>query len=165
MTVQQIEDPTYFERQCRAYLDRYLQGQWIGRHSLLVCWILPEQLITFGYPKSKLYAIQPKNFEVLRQRFSQVCRSITSEIFANIRRDFCRDFANKWVRNLSVFFNISPLNKLKYKNTKNTNHAILFLLCIKNPGHKSFHTIYHIPSSIMENFKSLCLGWQLRYKQ
>lgn len=90
---QQDGAPPHFAVAVRQYLNERFPRHWIGRRGFIE-WpprspdLSPLDYFLWGHLKSKIYATQPGNLEMLRQRIITECRQITPEILQNVRQRF-----------------------------------------------------------------------------
>uniref|UniRef100_A0A1Y1MEB7 Tc1-like transposase DDE domain-containing protein n=1 Tax=Photinus pyralis TaxID=7054 RepID=A0A1Y1MEB7_PHOPY len=77
----------------REFLDEKFPGQWIGRRGPIE-WparspdLTPLDFFLWGHLKSVVYKTEPASINDLRYRIVRECRSLSREVFKNVRNEF-----------------------------------------------------------------------------
>lgn len=90
---QQDGAPPHYQINVRQYLNRVFPNRWIGRRGSME-WPARSPDLTsldfflWGYVKNIVYKTKPLDLADLRRRITLAIRSVTPEMFSNIRRNF-----------------------------------------------------------------------------
>lgn len=90
---QQDGAPPHYVLPVRQWLDNHYPDQWIGRRGPIE-WpprspdLTPLDFFLWGHLKSVVFKTQPATIEELKQKITQECRLLTSEVFRNVREEF-----------------------------------------------------------------------------
>ncbi|KAG5889937.1 hypothetical protein JTB14_028946 [Gonioctena quinquepunctata] len=93
ITFQQDGAPPHYYGAVRRYLDEEYRGRWIGRRGSTE-WparspdLTPLNFFLWGYLESKVYATEPNNIDVLKQRIVAECEAVSADTFAKVRQEF-----------------------------------------------------------------------------
>lgn len=90
---QQDGAPPHYAADVRNYLNTFFPGRWIGRRGVIE-WparspdLTPLDFYLWGYLKTKVYVIKPRNIEELETRIRQEIRLIPPRVLSSLQNEF-----------------------------------------------------------------------------
>lgn len=93
LTFQQDGAPPHYFLPVRQWLNDRFPDKWIGRRGPIE-WpprspdLTPLDFFLWGHLKSIVYKTQPADIDDLKRRIAAECRSISGEVFRNVREEF-----------------------------------------------------------------------------